>query len=56
MNKLKKLINKQKNELNDKEKLILFILDILIIPIILIIASIPALFLWVLASYLFGQI
>lgn len=51
MNKFKELMNKPRNELNDNEKLILFIFDILIAPIILVICAIPALFLWVLVNF-----
>lgn len=50
---IKELMNKPRNELNDKEKFILFIIDILLAPIIIIIAAIPAIFIYCLA-YLSG--
>ena len=51
--KFKELINKPRNELNDKEELIIFFINILIAPIIIIIAAIPAIFIYCLA-YLSG--
>lgn len=49
MKKFKELINKPHNELNDTEQIIIFFINILIAPIILIIAAIPALFIYCLA-------
>ena len=49
MNKFKELINKPRNKLNDKEKIIVFFINILIAPIITIIAAIPAIFIYCLA-------
>lgn len=53
MKKFKELINKPRNELNDKEEIIIFFINILIAPIIIIIAAIPTLFIYCLA-YLSG--
>ena len=53
MKKFKELINKPYNKLNDNEQIIIFFINILIAPIILIIATIPALFIYCLA-YLSG--
>ena len=53
MKKFKKLINKPRNELNDKEEIIVLFMNILIAPILIIIAAIPALFIYCLA-YLSG--
>ena len=53
---IKELINKPRNELNDKEKFILFIIDILLAPIILIICFIAMLPLLYLFSLLMTQI
>lgn len=49
MKKFKELINKSYNELNDNEQIIIFFINILIAPIILIIAAIPAIFIYYLA-------
>lgn len=49
MKKFKKLINKPRNELNDKEEIIVFFINILIAPIIIIIPAIPAIFIYCLA-------
>lgn len=46
MKKFKELINKPRNKLNDKEELIIFFINIFIAPILIIIAAIPAIFIY----------
>lgn len=53
MKKFKELINKPRNKLNDKEEIIVFFINILIAPILIVIAAIPALLIYCLA-YLSG--